>query len=90
MLFHPYWREHIPRIIEMLDSDELYVRYAAYVLLQQKAGRYDKRYEFGMAKADRNPAVEAWREWWKENATNTRLDRPAKRVCEAGEWDKGE
>jgi hypothetical protein len=82
-------RESIPELIQLLDHDESYVRYAAYVLLQQKAGRYDRNYTFWSEKEKRQPSVDAWLEWWRKNKDNPSLDSPPKRVYEAKEWDKG-
>ncbi len=89
LIFAPFGKECIPRLIELLDDDALYVRYGAYELLQQKAGRYDNNYDFHLNNREaRRPGVEAWRKWWSVNENNPRLDNPPKRVYEAGKWDK--
>jgi hypothetical protein len=58
-------KEHIPRLIELLDDPEVQVARAAYAGLKSLSGK-----DFGPAKdagrAEIAKAVIAWKAWWKE------------------------
>lgn len=58
-------KEHIPRLIELLDDPETQVARAAYAGLKSLSGK-----DFGPAKdagrAEIAKAIAAWRAWWKE------------------------
>jgi len=57
--------EHAPRLIELLDDQEMSVSRAAYAALKSLSSK-----DFGPAKdasrAERDKAVAAWKVWWKE------------------------
>jgi hypothetical protein len=88
LIFAPFEKESIPTFIEMLDHDDLYIRYAADKRLHQKIRRYDQGYDFRASKQQRQAAVQRWRDWWKANAENSRLDNPPRGCLEAAEWEQ--
>lgn len=58
-------RSHIKNLIECLDSDDPAVRMLSILTLERLTGQ-TMGYKFAAPEWDREPAVEAWAQWYRQ------------------------
>jgi len=86
-VFCPFGTKAIPVLIDMLDHKYEYARYGADYTLVAISGRKDSRYHYYASSEQRQTAIRAWKDWWKQNERNPRLNESPKRVYEAADWE---
>jgi hypothetical protein len=64
----------VPEFIELLNSDNFYIRQTAIGIVRDKTG-IDLKYDPSEPKSERTVDIQNWKEWWKMNGTKTSPDR---------------